>query len=117
MASFDLVTLDQARKQCRIDDYDSDGGPDDDSLELYISAASRAVLNYLDGAAFLDSDGGVIASDIPEDVQLATLYLVAEFFKNREAAQDGAIDAQYGYGFLPRPVVSLLYQYRAPVIG
>jgi len=116
--SYDLVTLEQARDQCRIDDVDSDGdGPDDVWLTLCISAASKAVLNYLDGATFLDSDGLVIGSDVPADVKLTTLFLVAEYFKNREAAQDGAVDAQFGYGFLPRPVIALLYPYRTPVIG
>lgn len=120
----ELVTLAQARQQCRVDDFDSDGnGPDDAVLNLLIAAASKSVLNYLDGAAFLDSDGNVpVDSDgnpdgVPEDVQLATLFLVAEWFKNREAAQDGAVDAQFGYAYLPRPVVSLLYPYRSPVIG
>lgn len=124
--SNELVTLTQARQQCHVDDYDSDGvGPDDDQLNLCIRAASRSVLNYLDGAAdaYLDSDGNVpLDSDgnpegIPEDWQLATLFLTAEFFKNREAVQDGAVDAQFGYGYLPRPVVALLYPYRAPVLG
>lgn len=118
MGDYDLVTLAQARAHCRIDDVDSDDvGPDDAALGLIISAASRAVLNYLDGASFLDSDGMVIGNDVPEDVQIATLFLVGEWFKNREAAQDGAVDAQNGYGFLPRPVLSLLFPYRSPVIG
>lgn len=122
--SNELVTLAQARVQCRIDDVDSDGaGPDDDALNLYIRAASSAILNYLDGAEFLDSDGVVpVDSDgnpdgVPDDVQLATLFMVGEFYKNREAEQDGAVDAQFGYGYLPRPVVALLYPYRSPVIG
>lgn len=120
--SNELVTLTQARTQCRIDDFDSDGGVDDGVLTLYIRAASRAVLAYLDGASFLDSDGNVPEDSsgdpvVPEDVQLATLFLVAEFFKNREAEQGGAVDAQFGYGYLPRPVVALLYPYRTPVLG
>lgn len=122
--SNEIVTLAQARTQCRIDDVDSDGnGPDDDALNLYIRAASRSILNYLDGASFLDSDGNVPTDSdgnpdgVPDDVQLAALFLVGEFYKNREADQDGAVDSQFGYGYLPRPVVALLYPYRSPVIG
>lgn len=115
--SNELVTLAQAQFQCKSD------AADDDALTLYIGAASRAVLAYLDGASFLDSDGNVPTdsdgnpADVPEDVQLATLFLVAEWYRNRDAEQGGAVDPQFGYGYLPRPVVALLYPYRTPVLG
>jgi hypothetical protein len=114
----ELVTLEQAQAQCRT--YDA---ADESALTLYIRAASRAVLAYLDGASFLDSDGNVPTDSngnpdgVPEDVQLAALFLVGEFYRNREAEQDGAMDSQFGYGYLPRPVVALLYPYRSPVLG
>lgn len=113
--SNELVTLTQAQTQCRAD------AADDTLLTFYIRAASSAVLTYLDGATFLDSDGNVQTDSngdpegVPEDVQLATLFLVGEFYKNREAQQDGAVDA--GYGYLPRPVLALLFPYRSPVLG
>jgi hypothetical protein len=120
MSGYDLVTLAQARAQLR-----STTTADDTDLKMKISAASRAVVHYLDGGGrtFLNSSGQPDTDsagkplDVPEDVQLATLMLVAEYYKNREATQDGAVDPQFGYGYLPRPVVALLYPLRLPVIG
>jgi hypothetical protein len=120
MSGYDLVTLAQARAQLR-----STSTADDTDLSLKISAASRAVVQYLDGggSAFLNSSGQPDTNsaghplDVPEDVQLATLMLIAEYYKNREGAQDGAIDMQFGYAYLPRPVIALLYPLRTPVIG
>lgn len=110
-----LVTLQQARDHIR-----SDASADDNDLTLKIKAASRAVVTYLKAPSFADSSGQVpvdtagIAIDVPEDIQIATLLLIGTFYKEREGAQEGAIDAQFGYGYLPRPVIALLYPYRVP---
>lgn len=113
-----LVTLTQARDHLR-----SDATADDTDLELKIKAASRAVLTYLKpaGVAALlevdssgdpieDSDG--VIEDAPEDLQLATLLLIGVFYRDRE----GTETANWTPGYLPGPVISLLYPYRDPAL-
>lgn len=114
-----LVTLEEAKYQLMMD-HDQD----DPYIMLLIQAASAAVVEYLkDGATFLDSSGEVpvdSAGDpegVPFQVKAATLILIAEWYKNREAEQDGAIDPQWGYGYLPRPVTALLYPLRDPAMA
>ena len=107
--SKNLVTLDQAKDHIRaVHDMD------DEHIELAIKAASAAVLTYLDGAdeIFTDSNGDVVLDDVPDDIKWACLLLIGEFFRNREAEQDGPVDQSFGYGFLPRPVVALLFPHR-----
>lgn len=106
-----LVTLEEASDHLR-----RDSGDDDGDLALKIEAASDAVLDYLqvDGLDWLDSDGYCHA---PARVKQATLLLLGEFYRNRDGEQSGAVDAQYGYGYLPRPVVALLYSLRSPVMS
>lgn len=99
-----IVTLAQARAQLQ-----STHSADDDDLTLKINAASEAVLTYLQIADEVDIPAGATFA-----AQQATLILVAEFYKNREAHQDGEIPAEFGYGYLPRPVVALLYPHRTP---
>ncbi len=126
-----LVTLQQAKAHLAMD-HDED----DMLITGYVQAASDAVCEYLKGASpwepqrdsngkplvdsngqqvpALDSNGkpatrGVVAS--------ATLIIVGELYKNREGKGDGEIDAQYGYGYLPRPAVALLYPLRQPTIA
>lgn len=125
-----LITLEQAKKHIYVDhDYD------DADITLKIQAASGAVLNYLKGAPIgeperdeqgriqkdsngvvvyqYDSNGLVISSQIKSAVCL----LVAEFYKNRAAEQDGEVSGQFGYGYLPRPVMALLYPLRDPALA
>lgn len=115
-----LVSIAEASTHIRRDP----SANDDADLTLKIMAASRAIVNYMQsgadmfltssGEADIDSDGVVI--DVPADVKLATLYLVGEYYKNREGAMDTPMPDQqaYGYGNLPLPVTSLLYWYRDP---
>jgi hypothetical protein len=92
---------------------------------LLISAASAAVLGYVKNGPdlFLDSAGDPILDShgdpigIPDDMRFATLLLIGEFYKNREAKQDGEIDPAHGYGYLPRVVTALLYRYRTPSLS
>lgn len=113
-----LVSLDQARAHVR-----SDTTADDADLTGKIAGASAAVLTYLKTPAWADSSGLVpvdssgVAFDVPDDVQMATLLLIGEFYRNRDADQNGPVDESYGFGFLPRPVVALLFPYRVPTIG
>lgn len=113
-----IVTLQEASEHLRRDTTD-----DDADLTLKIHAASGAVLNYLksgadafkdtNGQFFTDTNGDILC---PFEVKAATLLLIGEFYKNREGEQSGEIDAQFGFGYLPRPVVALLYPLRDPAL-
>ena len=102
-----LATLVQAREQIEIAHSASDV-----MLAEYIEAASAAVLAYLK----VEVEESVPVRVLPAARQ-ATLILVAEWFKNREAEQQGQVDAQFGYGYLPQPVVGLLYPHRDPALA
>jgi hypothetical protein len=112
-----LVSRAQARAQIQSDTTD-----DDTHVELLISAASRAVMNYCNTNIddFTDSAGEPYAVDtagdplnIPEDIQLATLYLVAWFYRNRDSDPDKEMPA----GWLPAPCISLLSHYHDPALA
>lgn len=110
-----LVTLQQVKDHLRID---NDAG--DSDLLLKTRAASRAVLNYLkDGSeSFTDSAGDPIedsngdAIGIPEDVQDATLMMVGYLNNVRDSDPDRAFEM----GYLPKPVMALLYSRRDPAL-
>lgn len=111
-----LVTLQEASDHLRRDTDD-----DDADLELKIGAASAAVRRYLKDASpyELDSNGDVEVDSNGDpvvlfEVRAAVLMLLGELYKNREGEQDGEIPTQWGYGYLPRPVVALLYPLRHP---
>ena len=106
-----LVTLIDAANHLRTDN-------DDPMLDLYVEAASAAVLNYLkDGAEiFLDS-AGVVPEDsngdpvgVPYEVRAATLLQVGYLYKNRDTSED------YQMGYLPAAVTALLYPLRTPAL-
>lgn len=111
-----LVTLQEASDHLRRDTTD-----DNADLELKIRAASAAVLRYLKDASPYerDSNGDVVvdSNGDPEvlfEVRAAVLLMLGELYKNREGEQGGEIPTQWGYGYLPRPVVALLYPLRHP---
>lgn len=111
-----LVTLTQARAHLR-----SDTSDDDEDLTLKIHAASAAVINYIRNGAdtFTDSAGDPIldtAGDpvgIPYEIKAATLLLIGYLYRNR----DGDPDKDFSLGFLPFPVMALLYPYRDPSVA
>jgi hypothetical protein len=125
-----LISLEEAKAHLYVD-HDAD----DSLISAYIHAASGAVLTYLKGASIgeperddngaplEDSNGDVVyAYDsnglvIRYEIQAAVRLLVGEFYKNREGMQEGGIDSSVGYGYLPRPVVALLYPLRSPTIS
>jgi hypothetical protein len=125
-----LITLAQARAHVRVDHT-----AEDDQIDAFIEAASAAIVNYLKSGAdvFLNTLGlpeeiyddssppQVVDYVVPPEVKAATKILVGELFKNREAKQDGEIGGQlgipHGYGFLPRPVVMLLFPLRDPALA
>ncbi|UJF37673.1 phage gp6-like head-tail connector protein [Pseudomonas aeruginosa] len=126
-----LVTLQEASDHLRRDtDYD------DADLTLKIHAASAAVMNYLkrDSLAYepeRDSSGEVVRDSngwpvpmldssgnpaVRFEVKAAVLLMLGELYKNREGEQGGEIPTQWGFGYLPRPVVALLYPLRDPAL-
>lgn len=130
-----LVTLEQAKAQIQMD-HDAD----DVLIAGLVQAASGAVLDYLKGAPIgepeRDEQGAVVrdssgnisyqhASDgsliIRTVIQQAALILAAEMYKNREGLVDdpvgGAAQITYGYGYLPRSVIALLYPLRDPALA
>lgn len=121
------VTLEQAKHQLQMDHDD-----DDALITGYVSAASKAVKNYLKSASpfeverdahgntVLDSSGDPIyVTDsqgdmvVAAEVQQATLLLVGYFYKDRDNNADGA----YEQGYLPKPVTALLYPLRDPALA
>lgn len=102
-----IVTLQEARDHLHVTH-----SADDADLTLKIKGASAAVVTYL---KVVDEDA--IPAAALDAAKSATLILVGEFYRNREAEQAGAVDVQFGYGYLPRPVVALLYPHRDPAIA
>ncbi len=113
-----LVSLEEARAHIR-----SDTNDDEADLTLKIKGASAAVMTYIKVASWADSSGLVpvdssgVAYDTPDDIKSACLLLIGEFYKNREGEQSQPVDGQYGYGFLSRAVLALLYPYRVPTVS
>lgn len=115
MAGILLASVAEAKAMLRID---TDAG--DANLELQLRAASRAVLRYLKtpdayrdtaGDPILDSAGDV--ADVDEDVKLATIMLTGTFLRD----PDGAESEKWQQGYLPAPVVSILYPLRDPSLA
>ena len=126
-----LVTVQEASDHLRRDtDYD------EGDLTLKIHAASSAVMNYLKrnvlayepmrtsiGEVVRDSSGWPVPMEdssgeplVRSEVKAAVLLMLGELYKNREGEQAGEIPTQWGYGYLPRPVVALLYPLRDPAL-
>jgi hypothetical protein len=110
-----LVGLIQTKASLRIDD-----DAQDPHLEFLIKAASARVLHHIDADQdFLDTNGDPeedtdgVATDIPEDVQVAVIYLVGVFLRD----PDGENSAKWEQGFLPPAVTSILYPYRTPTLA
>lgn len=110
-----LVSLARTKQMLRVDHSD-----DDALLELLIGGASRAVQRYLKGQA-----GTVLSVDSPpdsppndlsvvnDDVQVAVIMLVGFLYRNPDNDLDGAFER----GYLPAPVVTLLYPLRDPALA
>lgn len=98
-----LVTLDEAKDWLRID-----GDAMDDNLNLAIPAASAAVYTYLKRTVPWASE-----EDMPVSVKLAALQLIGTFIRDPDGAN---VDA-WQYGYLPTPVINLLYPLRDPALS
>lgn len=116
----EIVTLAEARAHLRIDDFDSDGGPDDTWLNIFIPAVSEAVALWLkdswrmyewavdsDGETLLDSDEiPVLLLDSDDEpvlrfvVKAAVLLELSMHYRYREGeSKDSAVTADAGYGY------------------
>lgn len=113
----ELVTLAEARAQLRLDEPDSNGGPDDAWLAIFIPAISEAVLGWLqdDWRAYVpevDSTGAVVVDSngdpIPAEplvakwrVKAAVLIELASQFRFREGeGTDNVVTPDAGYGYV-----------------
>jgi hypothetical protein len=109
-----LVTLAEVKAGLRIDTTD-----DDALLQLLIGAASESVINYLkaQAAELFDLDAAQGNSpqdaDVPDVIKNATIFLTGVYYRN----SDGDADKNFTPGYLPAPVISMLYSLRDPAIA
>lgn len=134
----ELVTIADARHQLRLD-ADSEGGPDDGWLEIFIPAISAAVASWLKDPARLylpevDSEGDIVRDSegdpIPKldsagdpivhpIVRAAVLIEIASQFRFREGdGKDVAVPAHEGHGYtLTRAATALLTGMRRSTVA
>lgn len=103
-----LVTLDAMKEHLQMD-HDLD----DDDIERKIGQASDLVLQYLDGALpdIVDSNGELVDDAVPETVRAATTILTQMLYKGELSQTD------LEHGYLPKPVMNLLYPVRLPAMA
>lgn len=117
-----LVSLERTKARLRFDT-----NAEDVDLTFMIEAASQMVLNYLkvdesyfagseydtDGVWPADTDGVLIGADTYPEVQTATIYLAGMLKRD----PDGAEAEKWQQGYLPFPVMAMLYPLRDPAIA
>lgn len=114
-----LVTLEEASAHLRRDTND-----DDHDLELKVHAASAAIRNYLkDTCPYqteTDTAGEVIILYdshgeplVRNEVRAATLLMVGILYRDRDG-QDNEI---WEKGYLPKPIIAILYPLRIPTVA
>lgn len=105
-----LVTLAELKSSLRFDDGDEDA-----KLSLLIESASRKILRHMktDGEEYQDTSGEIVPGNVEGDVKVATILLVGILYRG----VDGDEEKQFEMGFLPAPVVSLLYDRRLPTLA
>jgi uncharacterized phage protein (predicted DNA packaging) len=97
-----LATVQDTKAALRIDHDD-----DDAMIEMLLRAASSQVMTYLKGSA----DDPYDYPEIPNDVQLAVMFLVGIYYRTMDSNPDGIFSDTE----LPAPVRSILWPYRIPV--
>lgn len=112
---FMLVTLDRVKEALKIETTDDDG-----MLNVYISAASLAVVKYLKGQAgdFLDINSPPDSppdnlDTVDERVVVSVIMLVGTIYKE----PDGDEAMAFSHGNLPWMVTALLYPMRDPTLA
>ena len=134
----ELVTVEDAAAQLRLDEVDSDGGPDAVWLAMAIPAVSGAVASWLKdswrlyepeldsaGAVVTDSDGNPIPAEdsdgdpiVHPTVRLAVLVELASQNRFREGEGDNVVDSSAGHGYiLSKGATSILAGLRKPTVA
>lgn len=134
----ELVTIDDARQQLRLDEGDSGGGADDAWLALAIPGVSEAVRTWLKddwrlylperdsaGAVITDTDGDPIPAEDSNGnpithptVRLAVLLELASQFRFREGEGDNVVPPDAGHGYtLSKGATALLAGLRKPTVA
>ncbi|WP_202844796.1 hypothetical protein [Luteimonas saliphila] len=135
----ELVSVEDARYQLRLDDPDSDGGADDGWLAIFIPAVSAAVALWLKdewrvylpeldsvGVPVLDSNDDPIpaldssgAPIVHPTVRAAVLIELASQFRFREGeGKDNVVTPDAGYGYtLNKASTALLTGLRRPTVA
>ena len=131
----ELVSIEEARAHLRLDEPDSDGGPDDLWLSVFIPAVSEAVLNWLkdewrayypemdsNGVVSTDSNGDPIPAEplvAKWSVKAAVLVELGSQFRFREGeGRDNVVTPDAGHGYtLNKVSTSLLTPLRRPTVA
>jgi hypothetical protein len=113
-----LISLQYASDHIRRDTV-----ADNADVTRKIQAASSAIVKYLgmdffaDSSGFIPEDSSGIALYVPDNVQLATAVLVEFYYAGAYNKPGWQVPEQYGYGYLPQPVIDLIYIDRGPVVA
>lgn len=134
----ELVTIDDARQQLRLDEGDSGGSADDAWLALAIPGVSEAVRTWLKddwrlylperdsaGAVITDTDGDPIPAEDSNGhrithptVRLAVMLELASQFRFREGEGDNVVPPDAGHGYtLSKGATALLAGLRKPTVA
>ena len=134
----ELVTIDDARQQLRLDEIDSNGGADDAWLALAIPGVSEAVRSWLKddwrlylperdtaGAVITDTDGDPIPAEDSNGnpithptVRLAVLLELASQFRYREGEGENVVPTDAGHGYtLSKGATAILGGLRKPTVA
>ena len=129
----ELVTIEEARAHLRIDDVDSDGGPDDLWLSIFMPAISEAVANWLKDewrlyVAEVDSGGVVVDSSgdpVPAlplaarpVVKAATLIELERQYRFRGGESEADVQSHEGHGYtLGKGATALLSSLRKSTVA
>lgn len=106
-----IVTLAQAKARTRVDSND-----EDDDLALMLAGAEAAVLGYLKVESLDELAIGspaVLPQRVTDVVTNAVLVMFAYMYKDR----DNDENREYDMGYLPRPVIAMLYPLRDPSVA
>jgi hypothetical protein len=133
-----LVTIDDARQQLRLDEIDSNGGADDAWLDLAIPGVSEAVRTWLKdewrlylperdtaGVIITDTNGDPIPAEDTSGnpithptVRLAVLLELASQFRYREGEGENVVTADAGHGYtLSKGATAILAGLRKPTLA
>ena len=134
----ELVTIDDARQQLRLDEIDSNGGADDAWLALAIPGVSESVRSWLKddwrlylperdtaGEVITDTDGDPIPAEDSNGnpithptVRLAVLLELASQFRYREGEGENVVPADAGHGYtLSKGATAILAGLRKPTVA